>query len=73
MPLETNPLPAACGEAGAPKYTFMFRLGDVVLAQLSLAVTHQFARKAANECCYQVARLKSEGAEVSQKLLSSDL
>ena len=39
--LETNPLPAACGDAGAPKYTFMFRLGDFVLAHWSLPVTNQ--------------------------------
>ena len=42
VPLETYPLPAACGEAGAPKYTLMFRLGDCVLAHLSLVVTDQF-------------------------------
>lgn len=74
VPLETNPLPAACADAGAPKYIFMFGLGDWVLAQWSLMVVDQnLATKTEWKCRYQVARLNSDGTDVSQKLLSSRL
>ena len=42
--LETNPLPAACGEDGAPKNTLIFGLGDWVLAQLSLLIMDQLLK-----------------------------